>query len=315
MNGDSPIPCIVVLGPTASGKTRLGVHLARAFGGEIVSVDSRQVYRGLDIGSGKDLNEYAEGGAPVPYHLIDIVDLHAEFSVFDYQRACYESLKNIRARAAMPILVGGTGLYLDAVLKGYAMIEVPEDPALRAELAEESQDQLVARLKSLRPTVHNTTDTLDRARLVRAIEIAMAKTDHAPTPMPLLPILLGIRWPREELKHRIRLRLRQRIEDGLIEEVQGLRAMGFSDERLNLLGLEYRYVMQYFDGTIRSVNDLAQKLSVAIAEFSRKQESWFRRMERHGATIHWIDRADTERAHRIALTELARAHRQHSEAP
>jgi tRNA dimethylallyltransferase len=229
---------VVVLGPTASGKTRLGVELARELGGEIVSADSRQVYRGLDIGAGKDLDEYSSGGSPVAYHLIDIVDLDSEFSVFEYQQRFFSVFEDLLARTVLPIVVGGSGLYLEAVLNGYRMVDVPADPVLRADLEPLSQEALVDRLQALR-RVHNTTDLEDRDRLVRAIE--QYSEQHEPEPGPeIRPVVLGVRWDREVLRGRIRKRLGERLEEGLIDEVQSLREAGVSWEKLSFLGLEYR---------------------------------------------------------------------------
>ncbi len=289
---------LVILGPTASGKTSLGVELARDLGAEIVSADSRQVYRGLDIGAGKDLEEYSTGGAPVPYHLIDTVDPDAEFSVFDYQKRCYEVLEMLHSRGVLPIIVGGSGLYLEAVLKGYRMVDAPIDPDLRVELAREAADQLVDRLRALRE-VHNTTDLEDRERLVRAIEIAEFTAEHPPEPGPSInPVVLGMRWERPTLRKRIRRRLAERLRHGLIDEVEGLHAQGVSWEKLHFFGLEYRYVADFLQGRIKNRNDLEQKLASAICQFAKRQETWFRRMQRRGVDIHWIDRGDADAARR-----------------
>ena len=283
---------LVVLGPTASGKTHLGVRLAQGLGGEIISADSRQVYRGLDIGSGKDLSEYEIDGQRIPYHLIDIVDLDHEFSVFDYQKRFFQVFRELEARGILPVIVGGTGLYLEAVLKGYRMVEVPEDPVLRAELAALSDEELVVRLKSLKPRLHNTTDLVTRERLIRAIEIAHHSSIRDPEPLPeVKAVILGARWPREELRRRIRERLIERLEQGMVEEVRRLEAQGVSWERLEQLGLEYRYIAQFLQGKICNKNDLVQKLHSAICKFAKRQETWFRRMERNGTVIHWIPRA------------------------
>ncbi len=291
---------LVVLGPTASGKTRLGVRLAHALGGEVVSADSRQVYRGLSIGAGKDLEEYRVNGVPVPYHLIDIVDLDDEFSVFDYQKRFFEVFEAVMARGALPVVVGGTGLYIEAVLKGYQMVEVPEDRDLRAELASLSHEALVARLRALKDRLHNVTDLRDRDRLVRAIEIAAFSKGRAAEQTPALrPLILGTKWPRAELRARIRERLKDRLENGMIEEVEGLVAQGVSWEKLHFLGLEYRYIAAFLEGKIRNRNDLLQKLCGAISRFAKRQESWFRRMERDGMVIRWVDRADFAAATRI----------------
>lgn len=288
---------LVVLGATASGKTALGVRLAHALGGEIISADSRQVYHGLDIGSGKDLEEYRINGVDIAYHLIDVVDLAHEFSVFEYQRRFYDTLTDLRARQVLPVVVGGTGLYLAAVLSSYRLLETPPNPALRAELSALSQDELVQRLLSVKGKIHNKTDIEDADRIVRAIEIAeFARTRSAEAALKMEPLILGTRWPRPDLHRRIEARLRARMEQGLIEEVEGLLAQGVRAKRLRLLGLEYRYVSEYLTGTIRNRNDLVQKLSSAIKNFAKRQETWFRRMERGGDVIHWLEGADFDTA-------------------
>ena len=279
---------IVVLGPTASGKTGLGVALATAHGGEVISADSRQVYRGLDIGAGKDLEEYRVEGVEVPYHLIDVVDLDDEFSVFEYQRRFYEVLGDLRDRGMLPVVVGGTGLYLEAVLSGYRMVDVPEDRELREELSGESNESLAERLRELRPGQHNTTDLLERGRIVRAIA----------------PLILGIRWERSALHERIGRRLRARLDGGLVEEVEGLLARGVAPERLRKLGLEYRFVQDYLEGVIKNRNDLFQKLNPAIRNFAKRQETWFRRMERNGARIRWVAGEAIEEAFEIVASVL-----------
>ncbi len=295
--GNAPENALVVLGPTASGKTALGVCLARAVNGEILSADSRQVYVGLDLCSGKDLHEYREGGAPVPYHLIDIAPIGTEFSVFHYQQAFYRCFEEVLARGRMPVIVGGTGLYLDAALRGYRMVEAPENPGLRRELAAMSMESLADRLRALKPALHNTTDLADRARLIRAIEIAEYAKDHAPPPAPAVrPLIFGAAWPRPQLRRRIADRLRARLDTGMIEEVGRLHAAGCAWERLEELGLECRFIAAYLQGRIRNRNDLFQKLCAAIAQFARRQETWFRRMERQGMQIHWIPQAHPDAA-------------------
>lgn len=295
---------LMVLGPTASGKTALGVQIARALNGEILSVDSRQVYRGLDIGSGKDLSEYTTGGRTVPYHLIDIAGLEQEFSVYDFQKAFFAALADVTARGAVPVAVGGTGLYLDAVLGGYSFADAPENPELRAELAALDEDALRARLLALRPDTHNTTDLEDRDRLVRAIEVAvagaagLAEGDALEAPA-FNPLVLGVSMDREVLRRRIARRLHERMHAGLIEEVEELYAAGYSWERLERLGLEYRCVSLFIQGRILSKNDLFQKLNSAICQFARRQETWFRRMERRGTVIHWLEQPDFLSAMRV----------------
>ncbi|WP_432460787.1 tRNA (adenosine(37)-N6)-dimethylallyltransferase MiaA [Agarivorans sp. QJM3NY_25] len=276
---------LVVLGPTASGKTHLGVEIARLYGGEILSADSRQVYRGLDLGSGKDLDEYQE----IPYHLIDIVEPEAEYSVFHFQRDFFKAYQQIKQRQQLPVMVGGTGLYIDAVTQNYQLHEVPSNQALRNELAELSLEQLQQRLLSVKPEQHNNTDLQVRPRLVRAIEIA--ESDTAPpqtSPHPeIKPLYLGIRWERAVLRQRITLRLKQRLEQGLVEEVERLHAQGVSYAKLEFYGLEYRLVAQYLQQQL-SYNDMFQKLNSQIHQFAKRQDTWFRKMERRGDEIHWL---------------------------
>jgi tRNA dimethylallyltransferase len=279
---------LVILGPTASGKTRLGVAAARRFGGEIISADSRQVFRGMDIGTGKDLVEYGE----VPYHLIDIVEAGCEFSVFDFQERFIAAFEDIRKRDRLPVLVGGTGLYLDAALRRYRLVKVAENPALRTELAELSLEALQRRLLTLRPEQHNTSDLQDRSRLVRAIEIAEGERDTEPLPLPAIePLVFGVRFERPVLRRRITERLRQRLNEGLIEEVAALHQSGVSYDSLEYYGLEYRLVAQHLQGRLNR-NDMFQKLNSAIHQFAKRQETWFRRMEKEGVFIHWLDGAD-----------------------
>jgi tRNA dimethylallyltransferase len=288
---------LVVLGPNASGKTRLGVRLAHALSGEIVSADSRQVYRGLDIGAGKDLEEYTCEGKRIPYHLIDVVGLGDEFNVFDYQQRFYEVFKILRARGVLPVMVGGTGLYLESVLKAYKMVQVLEDSRLRAELEQLSAEELKQRLVLEKERLHNVSDFGSRERMIRAIEIAVhTKTDRPPEAPKIRPLVLGTKWERRELRERIARRLRERIQAGMIEEVEGLRASGVPWERLDALGLEYRYVADFLRGKIGTTDDLISDLSIAIGRFAKRQESWFRRMERGGIEIHWVEKADFETA-------------------
>lgn len=278
---------IVILGPTASGKTRLGVGIARALGGEIISADSRQVYRGMDIGTGKDLDEY---GA-IPYHLIDILDPGEEFNVFRFQRNCFSAMADIRDRGLLPVIVGGTGLYLDALLRGYRMAAVPPDPKRRASLEALSMEELASRLLSLNPRLHNTTDLLDRERLIRAIEIADHSRTHEPETFPeIRPVVFGVRWERSLLRERITARLKARLASGMVEEVERLHREGVPYETLEFYGLEYRFVARFLRGELNR-NDLFQKLNSAIHDFAKRQETWFRRMERQGVEIHWLEGA------------------------
>ena len=276
---------LVILGPTASGKTRLGVQLASVLNGEIISADSRQVFRGMDVGTGKDLDEYGT----IPYHLIDILDPGAEFNVFKFQGLFLEAFNGIRSRGRMPILAGGTGMYLDAVLKGYRLLEVPDNQALRAELEGVSLDSLARRLKIANPRLHNSTDLLDRSRLLRAIEIAEFEAESPVPQFPSFnPVVIGIRWERGTLRRRITERLKQRLDSGLIEEVERLHLSGVSYETLEFYGLEYRFLARYLRGELNR-NDMFQQLNSAIHDFAKRQETWFRRMERNGIVIHWVE--------------------------
>jgi len=278
---------LVVLGSTASGKTKLAVALAQMLNGEIISADSRQVYRGLDIGSGKDLDEYQD----IKHHLIDIVDPGYEYNIFDFQQNVIDAYQEITNKNKLAIMAGGSALYVDSILKGYRLIEVPENIALRASLATLSHDDLVNKLQQLKPNLHNTTDLIDRDRLVRAIEIAQGEHDaqgsHNDFP-DLKPLIFAIRWPREVIRQRITERLKVRMEQGLIEEVAQLHAQGVSWETLYFYGLEYRFIAQHLQGQL-SKNDCFQKLNAAIHQFSKKQDTWLRRLERNGTNIHWLD--------------------------
>ncbi len=288
---------LVIAGPTASGKTALGVQIAGLLGGEILSADSRQVYRGLDIGSGKDLCEYVFRGAPIPYHLIDIADLSQEFSVFHYQEAFYPAFEEVCRRGKLPVIVGGTGLYLEAVLSNYQMPYVPENPVLRQELAELGEEALVLRLRALKPKLHDESDIADRDRLVRAIEIAEHVQANPRVPSPRFQAeILVVMYPPEVLRNRISTRLRFRMDHGLIEEVAELYGKGVSWARLESLGLEYRFCAHYLQGHIKSKNDLFQKLNSAIAQFAKRQRTWFRGMERRGFSVHWLPDADVAAA-------------------
>jgi tRNA dimethylallyltransferase len=278
---------LVILGPTATGKTRVAVRVARALGGEIISADSRQVYRGMDIGTGKDLGEYGD----IPYHLVDIRDPGEEFSVFDFKKSFTRAFAAIRSRGRLPILAGGTGLYLESALLDYRMPEAAENGELRGELSLLSMAELSERLRRVKPGLHNTTDLTDRDRLIRALEIAESGRKNPPPPgdLPeLKPAVFGIRWDRQVLRRRITQRLRERLDGGMIAEVRNLHRQGISFERLEFYGLEYRYAALFLKGEL-SRNDLFQKLNSAIHQFAKRQETWFRRMERRGVAIRWLE--------------------------
>lgn len=286
---------IVILGPTASGKTGIAARLAKDLGSEVISADSRQVYRGMDLGTGKDISEFLVDGVEVRYHLIDIVDPDYEFNLFEYQKMFYRSFSEISERGVIPIMAGGTGLYIEAVVRGYRMLEVPENSSLHGELRKMDMDAMRERLFKSNPALHNTTDTRDRDRLIRAIEIAehskmresVEEIEH-----PLInPFIIGIRWERGVLRDRITERLKKRIDMGMIEEARGLHDNGVSWERLDSFGLEYRYVSRYLQGKM-DFDEMFRQLNTRIHQFSKRQMTWFRRMERHGIVIHWVDNAD-----------------------
>jgi len=291
-----PIKLIVILGATASGKTGLAVTAARQLHGEIVSADSRQVFRSMNLGTGKDLAEYHE----IPYHLIDIAEPGTEYNVYRFQQDCFSALQNIYDRQRLPILCGGTGLYLDAVLQGYQLVPVPENRQIRSELTGQTQEQLQHLLLSLKPEQHNQTDLSDSQRLIRAIEIAIAEQQQTlrQNPLPTLqPIVFGLRWPRPVLRERIALRLKQRLAAGMIDEVAQLHAAGISWQRLEFYGLEYRFIAQHLQG-LSNYNDMRQQLQSAICQFAKRQDTWFRRMERRGTRIIWLD-SDTQPLERL----------------
>ncbi len=281
---------LVVTGPTASGKTRLAITLARELHGEIISADSRQVFRGMDIGTGKDIHEYGE----VRCHLIDILEPGGEFSLFSFQKLFLSSFADITARGSLPLLCGGTGMYLDAALRGYRMQEVPRDEKLRGELAAKRDSELMEILLELRPGQHNRTDTDDRERCIRAIEIALHQrgNDSLNEPFPeIRPLILGIRFERSLLRQRITERLRSRLENGMVEEVIRLRENGLSWESLDRYGLEYRFIGAFLKGEME-MKEMFSRLNSAIHDFAKRQETWFRRMERNGVIIHWLNGSD-----------------------
>ncbi len=281
---------ITILGPTASGKTALAVELCKHFNGEIISADSRQVYRGMDIGTGKDLDEY-QGTA---HHLIDIADPTEEFNLFAYAERFSEAFTDIKQRGKLAFLVGGTGMYLDAILNRYQLTIAKSDEKARLELENKSERELIALLNSFDKNLHNTTDLNDRGRLIRAIEIAQATSQgeqHLKLP-EFEPLSIGIRVDRDEIKRRITSRLKTRFKQGMLEEVEHLHQQGVSWEKLHFFGLEYRFVAEYLQGKL-SYNDMYQKLNSAIHKFAKQQSKWFRNIEKKGHTIHWLDQNET----------------------
>ncbi len=280
---------IAILGPTATGKTRLAALLANKADGEVISADSRQVYRGMDIGTGKDLADYVVNGNKITSHLVDITDPGTEYNVFAFQRDFLHAYTSIRKRGYLPVLCGGTGLYLEAALTGYRLQQVPENLALREKLNTLSDAKLVEILKSY-GMLHNTTDVTDRKRTLRAIEIKEFEKLHpVREKLPNInSINFGIAFPRELVRKRITQRLKSRLENGLIEEVKQLLQSGLKPEQLTFYGLEYRYVTQYVTGEI-SYDKMFSKLNTAIHQFSKRQMTWFRRMEKRGTVIRWVD--------------------------
>jgi len=280
---------ITILGPTATGKTKFAVRLAQQLNGEIISADSRQVYRNMDIGTGKDIEEYNYNEEVIPYHLVDIVNPGSEYNVYSFQHDFLEAFKNINLREKQPIMCGGTGMYIESVLMGYRMKKVPENKNLRILLSEKSLKELTEILKSYGP-VHNVTDISDKNRCIRAIEIKKYDLEHPDDEkFPELSSLnIGIKLERQEVKKRITMRLKERLENGLIEEVVSLLNSGLQPQQLLFYGLEYRFVTQYVTRKI-DYSTMFEKLNIAIHQFSKRQMTWFRRMEKRGIKIHWLD--------------------------
>ena len=282
---------ITILGPTASGKTPVAARLAAEIGGEVISADSRQVYRRMDIGTGKDLEDYGS----VPYHLIDICEPGTKYNLFEYQQDFFDVYQQIRSRGAVPILCGGTGLYIEAVLKGYKLSPVPQNQALRDSLEGKPLDELtemLVRLKSQNGSnMHNTTDVDSCQRAIRAIEIETYNLQH-PMPKRELPpvdsIIIGIDIDRELRREKITRRLKKRLEEGMLDEVRGLLAEGIPPEDLIYYGLEYKFMTEYLTGQL-TYDEMFKRLEIAIHQFAKRQMTWFRGMERRGFVIHWID--------------------------
>ena len=281
---------ITILGPTACGKTEFAAHLAAKLGTEIISADSRQMYRRMDIGTGKDLSEYDIEGQHIPYHLIDIVEPGYKYNLFEYQRDFLIAYNQIHQKGKTPILCGGTGLYIESVLKGYRLSPVPENSELRASLADKSLAELVEILKQYK-TLHNVSDLDTVKRAIRAIEIAdyYKKTEKEEIPFPEIgSVVIGLEIDRESRRKKITQRLDARLHDGLVEEVKGLIDSGINPEDLIYYGLEYKYVTNYIIGNI-SYQEMRNQLEIAIHQFAKRQMTWFRGMEKRGIHINWID--------------------------
>lgn len=305
---------LTIIGPTASGKTTFATALAATIGAEIISADSRQVYRRMDIGTGKDLADYEVNGIKVPYHLIDIAEPGTKYNLFQYQQDFQTAYADIVKRGKPIILCGGTGLYVEAVLKGYALSPVPQNDALRASLAGKSLGELTEILSALKAknhsAMHNRTDVDTTNRAIRAIEIETYELEH-PTPDRSMPavdsIIIGVDIDRDERRRKISHRLKARLDEGMVDEVRALLDLGIPADDLIYYGLEYKFVTQYVIGKL-SYDEMYHNLEIAIHQFAKRQMTWFRGMERRGFHIHWIDAAtplNEKIAHVQALIEKA----------
>ena len=287
-----PPHLLTILGPTATGKTALAARVAHAMNGEVISADSRQVYRGMDLGTGKDYGDYIVDGKGIPYHLIDIAEPGEEYNIYQFQHDFYRVYRGIISRGRQPILCGGSGMYLETILKGYRLPEASADEAFQESLNGMSDEELIEKLKVAKP-LHNKTDTEDRERLIRALMIAReANQDNSAGGSAeirtLNPVIFGISFPREMVMARISGRLEKRLDEGLIAEVESLLTRGISPERLIRYGLEYKFVTLFLQGKLNR-KELSEGLNIAIRQFAKRQMTWFRRMERQGFMINWID--------------------------
>jgi len=293
---------IAILGPTASGKTPFAAALAYKLDTEIISADSRQLYRGMDLGTGKDLEDYTVNGKQIPYHLIDIADPGYKYNVFEYQQDFLKAYDTIRKKDKLPILCGGTGMYLESVLKGYKLLPVPENPELRQRLADRSLPELTEMLGAYKK-LHNTTDVDTVKRAIRAIEIeeyyAMNEREQREFP-EIKSLIIGIDIDRELRREKISRRLKQRLADGMIDEVKGLLEKGIPAADLIYYGLEYKYLTLFATGQL-SYDEMYRDLEIAIHQFAKRQMTWFRGMERRGFEIHWIN-ADVPMEEKISKT-------------
>jgi tRNA dimethylallyltransferase len=282
-------PLLVILGPTASGKTTLAAHAAFACDGEVISADSRQVYRQMNIGTGKDLEEYTIQGKDVPVHLLDLHPPGYKYNVYEYQSDFLRCYAEVRARGHLPVMCGGSGMYIEAVLGGYQLVQVPVNENGRKTWEQLPDEELITQLMALKPQ-HNTTDTSTRKRLVRALEIACFENENPGTFQPIPhfnALLVGVSFPRIKTRERITQRLHQRLHEGMIEEVKLLLESGILPEDLVYYGLEYKFITYYLQGQLE-YNDMVEKLNTAIHQFAKRQMTWFRKMERDGYNIHWI---------------------------
>ena len=289
MSNNTP-QLITIIGPTASGKTAFAAQLASVLDGEIISGDSRQIYRGMDIGTGKDLSDYSVGDKSIPYHLIDIRDAGEKYTLFNFQHDFHEAYQSVLSRVKTPILCGGTGLYIESVLKGYRLLDVPINHDLREKLEEKSMDELVEILCNYK-SLHNSTDIDTKKRAIRAIEIAVFQSEQDAEVRdydPIDSLIIGINIDRENRREKISKRLKNRLDEGMIGEVQRLIENGVNPDDLIYYGLEYKFVTLYVIGKL-SFDEMYSQLETAIHQFAKRQMTWFRGMERRGFTIHWLD--------------------------
>lgn len=286
----SKFDMVTILGPTASGKTEVAVNLALKLGGEVISADSRQIYREMDLGTGKDIEEYHLNGIDVPYHLIDIAEAGYQYNVFEFQRDFLKVYQEIKEKGSFPVMCGGSGMYLEAVLKGYRLIQVPVNEVRRTELQLLSLEELIEILKHYK-SINNTSDTENKKRAVRAIEIEEYCLAHPETDLsfpPIKSLIVGVKYDRDSRRRRITSRLEQRLEHGMIDEVKNLLAKGLKPEDLTYYGLEYKYLTLYITGKL-SYDEMFSGLNTAIHQFAKRQMTWFRKMEREGFEIKWLD--------------------------
>lgn len=295
---------VTILGPTAVGKTKFASKLAHYFNGEIISADSRQVYLGMDVGTGKDYDDYKIGDRTVKAHLIDIINPAEEFNLFSFVKHFKSSYQEIINKNKTPFLVGGTGLYLSAVIQNYSLHSVDFHNERAEYLNELKEDKLKSILQSLNPNLHNTTDLIDKKRLIRAILVAEEKSDVFEQSSELSHLIIGLYDERKELKKRIRRRLKQRLETGMIQEVENLVDSGITHEKLRFFGLEYKFLSMYLTDEL-NYNDMHQKLASSIIKFSKRQMTWFRKMEKEGIEINWLKNNELDSAKKLIQSFLS----------
>ena len=290
MRLDSNYDLLIVTGSTASGKTSLAVAIAKRVGGEVISADSRQVYRGMNIGTGKDYDDYLIDGSHIPYHLIDITDPGYKYNVFEYQRDFVRVYSKLKERNVFPVVCGGSGMYADSIITGYQMFEVPPDSGLRIELEKKSMEELKAILSTYK-NLHNTTDTNTKKRVIRAIEIEhynRNRVRQSSESLKVTSLVVGVIFERETRRRRISERLKQRLDEGMVDEVKQLIDLGVDSETMIYYGLEYKFITLYLIGKL-TYDDMVRDLEIAIHQFAKRQMTWFRGMEKRGIKINWLD--------------------------